>query len=317
MKTSRLPKKVACVGTGIIGSSWALLFAMKGLKVVVYDADERSLERLVSNNRDMLSSIVRNGVLSEDSAVKALARISSTGDMGGIATADYVQESVTENLEVKAKALRDIEIEVSETAIIASSTSGLSIGALQKRLQHPERSLIVHPFNPPHLIPLVELVPSERTSEETVSVARRFMKSLGKEPILVTKQLPGLAANRIQAAIFREVLNLLKDDVVGIEDLEKVFTAGLGLRLAVMGQFTTFSLAAGEGGLGTYFERYGPHSSSILSSMETWTKPPSSAKAKAVAGESDLRVLSKGYDEALRWRDDRLIKLIRDMGYLN
>ena len=317
MKTPRLPKKVACVGTGIIGSSWALLFAMKGLRVVAYDADERSPEMLVANIRGMLSSIVRNGVLSADSAEKAFSRISSTKDIGGISTADYVQESVTENLAVKVVALRDIEREVSETAIIASSTSGLSISGLQRRLRHPERSLIVHPFNPPHLIPLVEIVPSERTSEETVSVARRFMKSLGKEPILVKKQLPGLAANRIQAAIFREVLNLLKDDVVGIEDLEKVFTAGLGPRLAIMGQFTTFSLAAGQGGLGTYFERYGPHSRSILSSMEAWTEPPGSAKAKALAGEKDLRVLSGGYARALRLRDDRLIKLMRDLGYLD
>jgi 3-hydroxypropionate dehydrogenase (NADP+) len=317
LKTLRLPKKVACVGTGIIGSSWALLFAMKGLKVVAYDANDRSLEKLVSNTKGMLSSIVRNGVLSSDSAEKALARISPTRDIGGISAADYVQESVTEDLAVKVRALRDVEREVSETTTIASSTSGLSISALQRRLRHPERSLIVHPFNPPHLIPLVEIVPSGRTSEETVSVARRFMKSLGKEPILVKKQLPGLAANRIQAAIFREVLNLLKDEVVGIEDLEKVFTAGLGLRLAIMGQFTTFSLAAGEGGLGTYFERYGPHSRSILSSMETWTEPTRSAKAKVVAREKELGVLSKGYDEALRWRDDRLIKLMRDLGYLN
>ena len=116
------------------------------------------------------------------------------------------------------------------------------------------------------------------------------MKGLGREPILVKKQLPGLAANRIQAAIFREVLNLLNDGVVGMEDLEKVFTAGLGIRLAVMGQFTTFSLATGEGGLGTYFECYGPHSSSILKTMETWTEPPRSAK---------------------------LIKLTRSLGYLS
>jgi len=317
LKSTSLPKKVACVGAGIIGSSWALLFAMKGVEVFVYDADRASLERSKTKIKEMLSSLVGNGVLTARSAVPVLSRISPTDDLKGISQVDYVQESVTENLAVKVKALREIECEVSETSIIASSTSGLSISALQRGLRHPERSLVVHPFNPPHLIPLVELVPSEKTSERTVAAARRFMKGLGREPILVKKQLPGLAANRIQAAIFREVLNLLNDGVVGMEDLEKVFTAGLGIRLAVMGQFTTFSLATGEGGLGTYFECYGPHSSSILKTMETWTEPPRSAKAKAVAGEKELPVLSMGNEEALRWRDAKLIKLTRSLGYLS
>jgi 3-hydroxypropionate dehydrogenase (NADP+) len=317
LKSTSLPKKVACVGAGIIGSSWALLFAMKGVGVVVYDTDRASLERSKTNVKEMLSSLVGNGVLTARSAALVMSRISPTSDLGGISNSDYVQESVTENLAVKIKALREIEREVSETAIIASSTSGLSISALQRGLLHPERSLVVHPFNPPHLIPLVELVPSEKTSERTVAAARRFMKALGREPILVKKQLPGLAANRIQAAIFREVLNLLDDGVVGMEDLEKVFTAGLGIRLAVMGQFTTFSLAAGEGGLGTYFERYGPHSSSILKTMKTWSEPPRSAKARAVSGERELPVLSMGHEEALRWRDAKLIKLTRSLGYLS
>lgn len=316
MQSSRLPKKVACVGTGIIGSSWALLFAMKGLKVITYDADEASLKRSTGNIKKMLSSLIRNGVLTSDSAAPILSRISQAEDLGGISAAEYVQESVTENLAVKAETLRDIEKKVSKTALIVSSTSGLSISAMQKGLQHPERTLIIHPFNPPHLIPLVEIVPSEKTSERTILLARRFMKWLGKEPILVKKQLPGFAANRIQAVIFREVLNLLNDDVVDIEDLEKVFTAGLGLRLATMGQFTTYSLAAGEGGLKTYFERYGPHSSSILGSMETWVEPPQSAKDKTIAGEKNLEALRMGYEKTIRWRDARLIKVIRDLGYL-
>jgi 3-hydroxypropionate dehydrogenase (NADP+) len=316
LQTSRLPKKVACVGTGIIGSSWALLFAMKGLKVVTYDADEASLRRSTGNIKGMLSSLTRNGVLTSDSAAPILSRISPAKDLGGISASEYVQESVTENLAVKVETLRHIEKEVSETATIVSSTSGLSISAMQEGLRHPERTLIIHPFNPPHLIPLVEIVPSEKTNEKTISLARRFMKWLGKEPILVKKQLPGFAANRIQAVIFREVLNLLNDDVVDIEDLEKVFTAGLGLRLATMGQFTTYSLAAGEGGLKTYFERYGPHSSSILGSMETWVEPPQSAKDKAVAGEKNLEALRMSYEETIRWRDARLIKVIRDLGYL-
>ena len=172
-------------------------------------------------------------------------------------------------------------------------------------------------MNPPHLVPLVEIVPGDRTSKQAVSSALRFMKAMGKEPVVVKKQLPGFAANRIQFAMFREILSLLDDDVVGMEDLEKIFYAGLGFRLATMGQFTTATLNGGRGGLRAYFDRYGDDFREYLSSAKAWTSTPESAKRKAIAGSKHLSVL-KGmrYDEAIRWRDERLIRVMRQLGYL-
>jgi 3-hydroxyacyl-CoA dehydrogenase len=312
-----IPKKIACVGSGIIGSSWALFFAMKGLTVIAYDVNDEVLSTSRKTVEVMLDSLVENRVVDAGQRGSILSRINPTTTLADIGGTDYVQESVSESLETKIRVFGEVEREVSDKTIIATSTSGLPISEIQVHLRHPERSVIAHPFNPPHLIPLVEIVPGDATSDGTVMAIRAFLKQMGKEPVLVKKQLPGFAANRIQFALFREVLNLLNDGVVDIEDLEKVFSTGLGIRFATMGPFTTYSMAGGKRGLEAYFERYGPDAQASFESMKTWTSIPEPVKREAIAQTDHLSTMTdKSYDERVRWRDGRLIGVLRQLGYL-
>lgn len=287
------------------------------MSVVSYDLNEDALRTSGETVRDMLSSLVKNRILKRSVADAALSRIRFTSRLSDVSDAEWVQESVSERLEAKVDVFRKVEGCVSKAAIIATSTSGLPISEIQKHLRYPERTLIAHPLNPPHLVPLVEVVPGDRTSKQAVSSALRFMKAMGREPVLVRKQLPGFAANRIQFAILREVLNLLDEDAVDMEGLEKIFYAGLGLRLATMGQFTTSTLNGGKGGLKAYFDRYEEDIEAYMGSTNAWTSMPESARRKAIAKSRRLSVVKEmGYDEAVRWRDERLIKVMRQLGYL-
>ena len=259
-------RTVACVGMGIIGNGWTKTFESAGLAVRKYDTDPAK----------------------EHDSVRG---------------AQYVQESVPENLDDKWEALEWIERRVSRDAIIATSTSGLSPTVLQTQMLHPGRFIVAHPFNPPDLIPLVEVVPGEKTSKATVKATMDLMFSLGKAPVLVNKVLPGFVGNRIQAAIFRETLNLLADGVMSAEDLETVFTKGLARRLVVMGQLGLFSLTAGPKGMQGYFDNYGASFHSILETMDCWTVPPGRVKLAAIEGEAHIESLKHGYAKAKEFRD--------------
>jgi len=243
---------------------------------------------------------------------RTLGNIETTSSLAGaVRGVDYVQESVPEDLELKKQIFSEIDSITEPTAIIASSTSGLSMTEIQKAVTRPERCIIVHPVNPPHLIPLVEIVPGEKTSENVVKTVFDFMSNLQKIPIVVRKETPGFVFNRLSAALWREALDLLDKDVATVEDIDKAVYAGMGLRWAIMGPFLTYHLGGGEGGLEYFVDHLKSAFSAWWKSMDTWTSVPSSAVKKAADGVRQMDVVrTKTYGELVRWRDERLIKLL-------
>jgi 3-hydroxyacyl-CoA dehydrogenase len=221
-----------------------------------------------------------------------------------------VQESVTENYEVKQQVFKALDAHTDADVILASSSSGLLMTPIQQVTNHPGRCLIAHPFNPPHLIPLVELVPGDGTDEQTISNMKIFYEKLGKVPVVLKKAVPGHIANRLAMALWREAVDLVVQGIASVEDVDKAVCAGPGLRWAVMGPHMVYGLGGGEGGMDHFIDHFGPAVKVWWESLATWTTLPPEAKALLVDGvkeEMGDRTLS----DMNRWRDEKFIKLLK------
>ncbi|MFF1708155.1 3-hydroxyacyl-CoA dehydrogenase NAD-binding domain-containing protein [Streptomyces sp. NPDC058252] len=247
-------RNVTVVGGGVIGASWAALFLARGLSVTVSDPQPGSDET------------VRGHIAQAAPALKALgldtseltARLAFEPDLAtAVRAADLVQENGPERLEVKHEMWRTIETNAPAGALFATSTSGIPASEIATVLKDPGRLVVGHPFNPPHLVPLVEVVPGEGTSEETVERARAFYAALGKRPQVLRKEVPGFVANRLQSAIFRECVHLVSEGVVTMQELDDIVTSSIGQRWAVAGPFRSFHLGGGEGGLPHFMSHLG------------------------------------------------------------
>ncbi len=244
----------AVLGAGVIGASWTSLFLASGRSVAVFDASTQA-EKLVREQIERSwSTLSKLGLVVDDARPDAVTFHRSATD--AIAGASFVQESVPERLPIKHALYADIEPVLEPNAIVASSASGLTLSEMQLGWTNPERFVLGHPFNPPHLIPLVEVMGNNLTDEAAVSTAEQFYASIGKVTIRVNKERPGHVANRLQAAVWREAIYLVKEGVASVEDVDKAMWAGPGLRWAAMGPSLLFHLGAGEGGLAEFCERY-------------------------------------------------------------
>lgn len=256
---------VAVIGAGVIGASWTSLFLARGLDVTVTDpADgaEEALGRFVLQAWPSLRTL--HPAAPEQPPFDRLRFTHSLEE--AVASADLVQENGPERLDLKVALYERLDAAARPDAILASSSSGLRMGDIQQGCRlHPGRSIIAHPFNPPHLVPLVELVGGPLTSADTVARAFAFYEGIGKKPIVVRKEVIGHVANRLQAALFREVAHLVREGVVSVADADAAVRYGPGLRWSVMGQCMLFHLGAGEAGLGAFLEKFAP-------SIEAWWK---------------------------------------------
>ncbi len=315
MKSSVMGKKmkITCVGGGTIGSSWALIFALKGHEVTIYDVSDDVLINSNDRIRTWLKLLLKKGFIERKQIDQTIGKINSTLSLNdAVMDADHIQESVFENLNLKKKIFDEVSLLVKPSAILASSSSGLSITEIQKVAKRPERCIIIHPINPPHLIPLVEIVPGKKTSPEVVNSVYDFMLRLGKIPIIVRKQVPGFVFNRLAAALWREALNILDEGVATVDDIDKVVYAGMGLRWAIMGPFLTYHLGGGEKGLEYFIHHIHPTFSKCWKSMRTWTVAPRAIAEKAVEGVKQMNLVKeKSYKELVEWRDDKLIELVK------
>jgi 3-hydroxyacyl-CoA dehydrogenase len=240
-------QKVAIIGTGVIGASWAAQFLAKGLDVVATDVApgaEASLRRFV---RAAWPALERLGLAPGASQ----SRLTFSGDLPtAVARADLIQENGPERIDFKRKLYRQLDELLPADVIIASSSSGLTMSEIQSDCRlHPERCVIGHPFNPPHLIPLVEIVGGGKTSEETIRRATEFYTSIGKQTVRLNKEVPGHVANRLQAALMREVYHLVDEGVVSVADIDTALCWGPGLRWGIMGQVMLNHLGGGPGGI--------------------------------------------------------------------
>jgi len=244
-------KRIAIVGTGVIGASWAAQYLARGFDVVATDPApnaEANLRKYVDEAWELLTSIGLSPGASRD-------RLSFTTDLkDALAKADLVQENGPERPDFKIKLYADMDDATPVDSIIASSSSGITPSVMQSKCQHPERVLIGHPFNPPHIIPLVEVVGGARTSPEAIKQAMAFYTSIGKKAIHVRKELPGHVANRLQAALYREMLYLIEQGVLSVEETDAAVCYGPGLRWGVMGQSLQWHVGGGAGGINHFME---------------------------------------------------------------
>jgi 3-hydroxyacyl-CoA dehydrogenase len=246
MKYDKPIRRIAIVGTGVIGASWAAQYLARGLDVVATDPGpdaEAKLRKYVDDAWPALTAIGLTPGASRE-------RLSFTTDMAqALSQADLVQENGPERPDFKIKLFADMDAATPPDSLIASSSSGITPSVMQSQCKHPDRILIGHPFNPPHLIPLVEVVGGKTTSPEALQQAMKFYASIGKKPILLRKEMPGHVANRLQLALYREVLYLVEQDVLSVADADAAVCWGPGLRWALMGPSLQYHVSGGAGGI--------------------------------------------------------------------
>src|SRR5829696_5966007 len=248
--------RVAVIGTGTIGMSWAALFLARGLAVAASDPApdaERRLRRFVDEAWPVLAQL---GETPPEPPHQELAF--HADPQAAVAGADFVQENAPEREAAKQEVLARIDAALPPEIVIASSSSGLLISRLQAVCRHPGRVVIGHPFNPPHLIPLVEVVGGAQTDPAAIEHAMAFYAAIGKRPIHIRREVAGHVANRLQAALWREAVHLVASGVASVADVDTAISEGPGLRWALMGPHLTFHLAGGTGGMPHFLDQLGP-----------------------------------------------------------
>jgi carnitine 3-dehydrogenase len=285
-------RRVAVVGTGVIGASWAAHFLAHGLDVIATDPAPDAEERLRANVAAHWPILTSLGL----AAGASTDRLEFTADLEkAVVAADFVQENGPERLPLKHELFRRLDAAAAPHVVLASSSSGLLPSSIAEGCpEHPERVLIGHPFNPPHLIPLVEVVPGRLTSDAAMDTAMTFYAAVGKKPIRLQRELPGHVANRLQAALWREAYSLVEQGVASVSDIDIAIANGPGLRWAVLGPFLNQHLSGGPGGLAHVLEHLGPP---MVEWWNNMTQPELSSEliAALVAGVGDEMA---GVDEA-------------------
>ncbi len=302
-------KKVACVGAGVIGYSWALYYSLKGLTVNVYDLTDEKLELAKKRIHESLLNLKNNDVVNESEITEIEGRIYYTTSMEeAVKEVQFITESGPESYEIKQKMVEEMEQYTSKDTIISSSTSGLLITEIAKNAKYPERFIGAHPYNPPHLIPLVELTKGDKTDTHVLDVAKEFYQMIDKEPVVLQKEALGFICNRIQMAVYREVCDLVMNGVCTIEDADKAVTYGPGLRWAIMGPSLVFELGGGEGHIDGLMKHLNPSISLWLHDMADFKDFP----------EEFPEIAREGVEEAMRNRpreignDDQSLAEYRD-----
>src|SRR5712671_3426332 len=299
-------RRIAIIGTGVIGASWSSLFLAKGLQVIATDiapTAEAALRKFVETAWPALKRLGLSPGASQ-SNLKFTAALEQA--VGGV---DLVQENGPERIDFKRKLYGQLDELLAADVIIASSSSGLTMSAIQSACDlHPERCVIGHPFNPPHLVPLVEIVGGAKTSEATIERAAEFYTSIGKRTVRLHKEVPGHVANRLQAALGREVYHLVAEGVVSVADVDTALCWGPGLRWGVMGQVLLNHLGGGEGGIEHFFAQFtGP--------MTAWWKVLGSPVLTPELQQTLIdgvhaEVGSRSIDELAAQRDEALLGLL-------
>ena len=246
MSLNKQVRRIVIIGTGVIGASWAAQYLARGFDVIATNPDPNAESKLRKDIDAAWKDLTNMGL----SPRATLDRLTFTSNMKeALSEADFIQENAPERPDFKIKLFAEIDDATPSDSIIASSSSGITPSVIQSKCKHPERVLIGHPFNPPHLIPLVEVVGGNKTSPEVIQQAMAFYASIGKKPIYLRKEFPGHVANRLQAALYREILYLIEQGVLSVEDADDAVSWGPGLRWGVMGPSLLWHIGGGEGGI--------------------------------------------------------------------
>lgn len=303
-------KRVGIVGTGVIGASWASLILAHGFDVIATDPAPEAEDRLRRYICESMLSLKRLGVLTKAEVIGNLKFVQTLEEC--IAAADFIQENGPERASIKQETFRKLDAAAPPDVLLASSTSGFRPSELQAGCRYPGRVLIGHPFNPPHLIPLVEIVGGKHSSDEALAHAEAFYRALGKVTIRLKREMLGHVSNRLQAALWREAYHLVNEGVVSAADVDVAIAHGPGLRWALMGPIMLGELAGGQGGLKHFLDHIGPMSEAIWDDLGS-PRLTETLKAKLVIDlEQQLSRLSR--EAMIKERDDLLVDLIVSKG---
>src|SRR5438105_7951826 len=299
-------KRIAIVGTGVIGASWAAQYLARGFDVVATDPApnaEANLRKYVDQAWPDLTSIGLSQGASRD-------RLTFTANMKeALAQADLVQENAPERPDFKMKLYSEMDDVTPVDSLLASSSSGITPSVIQSKCKHPERVVIGHPFNPPHIIPLVEVVGGTKTSPDAVQQAMAFYASIGKKPIHLKKELPGHVANRFQAALYREMLYLIEQGVLSVEETDVAVCYGPGIRWVVMGLSLQWHLGGGAGGIKHFMEHLMDPLTAMIKTLGT---PDVTPELKQTIVEGVLREAgNRSVDELAQEQNELIIGLLR------
>lgn len=301
------PRRIGLIGTGSVGCGWAAIYLARGHAVIASDPAPDAEPRARAFIADSWEALRRLGIAQAERVPdEGLAFMRTPGEVAS--TAELIHENAPENLALKQAVYEEIEAQAAPSLVIASSTGGIPPTQLQARMRHPERLIVVHPFNPPHLVPLVEIVGGERTAPEAVEWALRFFRALGKQPIRVEKEVTGFLTNRLQFALLREAVHCVAQGIASPQAIEDAMRYGLGPRWAVMGALTTLTLAGGPGGM--------RHTLSIAPELQKWMdalgapKLTSPQVQAALIEASDAITAGKPVSEWIAWRNDKLVDVV-------
>jgi 3-hydroxyacyl-CoA dehydrogenase len=302
MSQNKPIRRIAIIGTGVIGASWSALFLAHGLDVVATDVAPGAEAALKSFVAAAWPALQRLGLASGASQ----NRLSFTAALtDAVKDADLVQENGPEKIEFKKTLYRQLDELLHPSVIIASSSSGLTMSEIQSACElHPERCVIGHPFNPPHLVPLVEIVGGAKTSKDTIERAAEFYTSIGQRTVRVNKEMPGHVANRLQAALAREVYYLVSEGVVSAADVDTALCWGPGLRWGIMGNMMLNHLGGGPGGIEHFFQQFSGPMTAWWKTLGSPVLTPEVQKklidsVHAEAGSRSINELAAERDEVL------------------
>ena len=291
-------KKVAIIGTGVIGAGWIIRCLAHNKIVYAFDKDPKlknSLIKEIKRTWPFVKKLFKKNKLNLKNFYYFTSLEKTLKD------ADFIQECATENYALKTKLMSTIGNYAKPNAIISSSSSGLLPTRIYSKCKNPQRSLIGHPFNPVYLLPAVEIVPGKKTSSKYLNQAKNFYKSISMNPIMVKKELPGYLSDRLQEALWREGLHIINEGYATTEDLDRAIEDGPGLRWSLMGTFLTFHLAGGKAGMKHMLEQFGP------ALKLPWTK----LKAPKLTKNLSLRIIS-GTKNQSKGKSVSMISNIRD-----
>ena len=305
-------KNITVLGSGIMGHGIAQSFLMGGYEVVLFDISEPILATARAHVKKNLELFFKSDIIKEEEIEACMGKLSTTTDLEkAVCEADFIVEAVPEDLNLKQGLFEKIESFCSNTAIIASNTSSLTLKEIGERVKHKSRLVVTHWFNPPHIVPTVEVVKTEDTSDEVADIAYALMEKIKKSPVLVNWEIPGFIVNRIQIAMVREVLNLYKMGVASAADIDRAVKGSMGFRLASIGPLLTIDL----GGV----KLWRSVCANLLPQIESATTTPASLEDLIAEGHDGIKSGKGFYDYSVDFSEDDLDKVVkqRDQEFLN
>lgn len=298
-------RKISIVSTGVIGAGWAVHFLAQGFDVVATDPAEGAADRLHEFVESHWKTVERLG-LAEGASPERLKFVPEVAE--AVSDADFIQENGPEKLDIKHALIAQIEAAAPKGTIIASSSSGLSASDIQEGAKHPERIILGHPFNPPYLIPLVEVGGGALTSADVVDAAIAFYSAVGKKPIRINKEMKGHIANRLQVALWREAISLVEMGAASVADIDTAIAHGPGLRWSLLGPFLNLHASGGAGGVKHVLEHLGPAQREWARDLGAY--PETDDYIAPIAAGVDAELAGVDFTKALEERDALLVDLI-------